>query len=153
MPLATERRLKQWYHGPLLTTSVTRCKNSWTSSSNLGLIRSSLHQWRASPASHAGNTLETYISWYLVLPENKSVLKSYSLKLLRISQICHSPPSPWPSVWSKPLFPHPIKHSRRQDAVPNLFALLCPTHQFNLQNTSLLMLSTAYHPSVALLLF
>lgn len=40
------------------------------------------------PASHAGNTLETYVPWYLPLPENRSIFKSCSLTLLNMSQIC-----------------------------------------------------------------
>ena len=81
-----EGRLKQQFHGPLLATSVTCFRNSWAASSDLVLIRCSLPQWTASPASRpCREYTRTYIPWHLPLPENKSIFKYSSLSLLNIS--------------------------------------------------------------------
>lgn len=59
MPRAMERRLRQWFHGPLSATSATRHENPGTSSSDLAPPGAPhLSEQHRQPASHAWNTPE-----------------------------------------------------------------------------------------------
>ena len=102
---------------------------------------SSITSQPAMPGTHQN----TYIPWPVALPENKSIFRSNPPSLLNIS-----PASPLLPPCGHQSSPNPGAFTTGATA---WVSLLCPTRQFSLQNTSLLVSSAASHLWVALLPF
>ena len=147
-----ERRLRQRFHGPLSATSVTRYENPGTSSSGLAPPGAPhLSEQHHQPASHAWNTPEHPHSRTPCSPWEQIYLQVQSSEPPKHFSSLSPSPSLRPPVQSKPLLLH--HQGPSPPGATSWVSLLCPTRQFSLQNTSLLMSSTALHSSVALLLF